>query len=134
MIFVIATPSYHRVMHCLLTALSALTLGVKVKLFFTYGGILRLRRGMTDEVWEETEEWIRGRLREGVRRESVNRISDLLEDLYSLGAEIYACPSAMAFHNISREELVDCITGVRGITPLISSAISGGEDFTIVYV
>jgi peroxiredoxin family protein len=128
--FVVNTASYERVSFSLSVAASLASLGDDVSMLFGFGGVLRLRRGWEDRVGPETGEWVRGdaeRWLSGGNRAA--RITDLLRLARELGVKIYACPTAMAFHGISREDLTDAVDGVMGMTEFLSR-----EDADVIYV
>ncbi len=116
--FIINTASYERVAFALTTALTAAALGKEVQVFFAHGGLIRLRKGSSDEVGEETEGWLRESIRTGLKKGTLPLISSLLTDLRKLGGRIYACPAAMAFHNLARDELVE-VDEVCAVTELL---------------
>lgn len=132
LVLIIITPSYHKVMHALSLALRTASVGEEVHIFFTYGGILRLKRGHVDHVGDETDVWIRDKIREGIIKGSIPKISELLKDLASIGCNIYACPSAMAFHDISKNDLINEVTAVRSPSSFISENIE--RNLNIIYV
>ncbi len=126
--FIINTASYERVAFALTLALAAAALGKDVKVFFAHGGLIRLKRDSLDEIGEETDSWLRESIRAGLKKGSISPISALLADLQKLGGRIYACPAAMAFHNLVREELIDEVDAVCSVTELVREAVM------IVYV
>jgi len=91
------------------------TLGKEVHVLFTHSGLLRLKKGFTDKIGEETEAWIREAVKAGVKKGSMRKISELLAELKRFGGKIYACPAAMAFHSVTKDELVDEVDKVCGI-------------------
>ncbi len=133
LIVVITDASYHKVMYALLMTLKAAALGVQVYIFFTYGGIMRLKRDLSDEVGLETEEWMREKVKRGVLKGSLLRISELLASLSRMGCRIYACPSAMAFHNISKDDLLEVVSGVMSPTAIITEDLLE-DGLNIIYV
>ncbi len=111
--------SYDRVAYGLAIAVALATLGNEVHILFTYGAVTRLVKGRTDRVEEETDAWIRQGVKVGLVAGSIQKISDLLKDLRKFGGKIYACVSAMAFHDIRKDELIDEVDHVTGITAFL---------------
>jgi peroxiredoxin family protein len=111
---IINTFSYERVSNALSLATVYATLGYSVIVFFWYEGVLRLRRGLEDEGW----------------REKLPRISDQLRILRSYGGRVYVCPAAMAYHNLTIEDLTNEIDGVRGLVEFLVDV----KDGTVIYV
>ncbi len=129
---IINTASYDRVAFALSLANIAAALGNEVAVLFGYGGLVRLRKGHVDDVGDETAGWIREQIRLGQAKGHVSRISELLETLPRLGGKIYACPAAMALHNLSREELIDEVNRVCGLAEFLSRSAESAS--TILYV
>lgn len=128
---VINSASYERVEYALTVALSSAAVGKEVYILFTYGAVIRLKRGDTDKVGEETSEWMKEPIRIGLKRGSIQKVSELLKNLKRLGARIYACVAAMALHNLTKDELVEEVDEVTGIASFLESV----EEATgIIYV
>lgn len=127
----INTASYDRVSFALGVASGAAALGKEVYVLFGYGGLVRLRKGFTDEVGEETNSWIKERITSGLQKGGVTRISESLEILRKLGGKVYACPAAMALHNLSREDLIDDLDEVRGIVEFIREDARGAATIYV---
>lgn len=118
---IINSASYEKVAYALTIAATCAALGNEVHVLFTYGALTRLTKDGTDRVGEETEAWIREDVRVGLVTGSMNKVSDMLKDLKSFGGKIYACVSAMAFHNIMKDELVEEVSQVTGITAFLET-------------
>lgn len=129
---IINTASYERVAFALSIATAAAALGRPVRVLFGHGGLLRLKRGATDQVGTETAAWLRRAVKMGLEKSSLSLISESLETLRKLGGEIYACPAAMAFHNLLRDELVDQVSEVRSVTEFIRQETNAGAH--ILYI
>ena len=129
--FIINTASYERVAFGLSAAMAEASLGKEVCLLFGHGGLIRLKKEGADSIGEETPAWLAGPMKSAVEKGGVSRTSDALKELHDLGAKIYACPAAMVIHNLSREELVDEVDGVRGVVGFIAQEASGAH---IIYV
>jgi len=127
---VINTASYERVSFSLGLASAAAALGKEVYVLFGTGGLVRLRKGLEDEVGEETEGWIKGQIKAGLQKSGVTKISESLKILRRMKGKVYACPAAMAFHNLTREDLIDDLE-VRGIVEFLREDARGA---TIIYV
>lgn len=123
---IINTASYERVVLALALATVSAALGESVSVLFSYGGILRLRRGHEDEIEEETNTWIKEK-----RKNSLPKISEYLKHLRSFGGKIYACPAAMAYHDITKDELTDECDEIRGLAAFLAE---DAKDAIIIYV
>lgn len=126
---VINTASYERVSFGLGIASAAAALGKEVHVLFGYGGLVRLRKGFEDEIGEETEAWIREQIKAGIKKGNT-RISESLKILHKLKGKVYACPAAMALHNLTKEELID-EAEVRGVVEFLRD---DAKDAEIIYI
>ena len=131
LVFVISSKSYLRIMQNLSLAVVAAAMGINVEIYFTYGGILRLVKGCEDTVYDD--DYMADDIKRGMERGSIPRISNLLETLSILKVKIYACPSAMAFHNIRKDDLNNCVTGVKSISDSVKTLLDY-ENSNIIYV
>jgi peroxiredoxin family protein len=128
---VINTASYERTSFGISLAAAAAALGRKVYVLFGYGGLVRLRKGFEDEIGVETEGWIRGQIKIGLQKGGVVKISESLGLLRKFGGKVYACPTAMALHNLTRKDLTDELDEVRGVVEFLREDARGA---TIIYV
>ena len=118
---IISDASYERVEYALALAFSSAAMGKEVHVLFTYGAVTRLKKGDTDRVGEETTGWIREQIKTGLEKGSIQRISELIKNLKRLGGMIYACVAAMAFHNMTKDELIEEVDQVQGLVAFIES-------------
>jgi peroxiredoxin family protein len=128
---IINTASYERVVFALGMAAAGLALSAKVGLLFTNAGIVRLKKNAADAVAEETASWLRESTKKALGKGHVARISELIKEIRELGGTIYACPAAMAYHNLSRDELIDEVERIRGVTEFLRTEAEGAS---IIYV
>ncbi|WP_309493682.1 DsrE/DsrF/DrsH-like family protein [Candidatus Hecatella orcuttiae] len=119
---IVNSASYDRVSYALTIAVMSAALGREVLVLFTYGALRRLKKGSTDEVGGETEVTVRETVKQGLQKGSLQKISALLKDLKRFGGKVYACVSAMAFHNLTREELIEEVDQVSGIAAFLEAA------------
>jgi len=129
--FIINTASYERVAYALSIAATSAILGEKVSVLFGYGGILRLKKGYVDKIGEETDERLRKVLSGWVEKGGLLKISEIMRLIRSFGGKVYACPTAMALHDLTRDDLIDNVDDVRG---LVSFLIEEAKDAVIIYV
>jgi len=119
---IINSASYDRVAYALTIAVTSAALGKEVHVLFTYGAVRRLVKGETDRVEEETDAWIRENVKVGVVAGSIQKISEMLRDLKKFGGKVYGCVSAMAFHDVTKDELIEEVDMVTGITAFLEIA------------
>jgi len=130
-VFIINTASYERVAFALNIAATFAALGEEVSVLFGYGGVLRLRKGFVDEIDDETSKYMRKDIVEGGGKDGILKISETIKFLRSLGGKIYACPTAMAIHNLTRNDLIDDLDDIRGIASFL---VENAKDAIIIYV
>jgi len=116
---VVNSASYDRVAYALTIALTSTALGKEAYVLFTYGALRRLVKGETDRVEGETDAWIREAVKVGIVAGSIRKISEMLKDLKKSDGKVYACVSAMAFHDVTKDELIEEVDRVTGITAFL---------------
>ena len=116
---IINSGSYERVSYALTVAAMQAALGKEVSILFTYGALVRLIKGRTDEVGEETDPTLRQKINEGLEKGTIRSISEGINELKRFGGRIYACVAAMSFYNVIRDELIDEVDGVMGIAAFL---------------
>lgn len=119
---IINSASYDRVEHALTIATMSATLGKETHVLFTHSGLIRLKKGFTDKIGEETEAWKREAIKAGIKKGSMRKISELLTELKRFGGKIYACPAAMAFHSVTKDELIEEVDKVCGIATFLEES------------
>lgn len=117
--FIIDTSFYSRIHFALSLASSYSSLGHSVRIMFGYEGIKRLKKGIIDHIEEGAE----------IGFQKLTKISETLEGIRKLGGKIYVCPTAMALHNLTRDDLIDGIDNVMGI---VEFTIQAG--YKIIYI
>ncbi|MEM2910290.1 MAG: DsrE/DsrF/DrsH-like family protein [Nitrososphaerota archaeon] len=128
---IVNTASFERVAYALSFAVVAAARGIEVFVLFAFEGLYRLIKGNVDVLSDETNPFIRKEIESGLKKDSVMRISTLIKNLKYLGGKIYACPSAMALHNVTKDDLIDDVDGVLGLAAFLESI---GDASTIIYV
>lgn len=114
--------AYDRVHYALSIALVSLAMGMEVHMLCTYGGLMRLVKGRTDELGDETPPAIRLAMQKGVQTGAVQSISQSLQDACNMGLHLYACVGAMANLNICRDELVEEVSFSTGLASFLEIA------------
>jgi peroxiredoxin family protein len=123
----VSSASYERVLLAARLALSLQAQGKQVYLFFSYGAVSRLRKGMLDAVSEETEEWLREVIREGLKKGSVHKISEVLREFKLLGGKIYACSSALIMHGLELKDLEEIVDAVKPLPAFLRDEAYGAQ-------
>lgn len=127
---IINSASYDRVSYALSIANVSAAHLKDVYVLFTYGGILRLLENKADVVGEETTAWMQENIKKGLKKGTIPKISDMLSFSRGFGVKIFACSGAMAFHNITKEELA-MVDDVMGISQFLEK-VQGAS--TVLYI
>ena len=127
---IINNSSFDMVSYALTVASTSAAHLKEVHVLFTYGAVRRLVKDKADEIGEETDEWIRKRIKLGIEKGYMKKISDVMNYLKGFGGKIYACSAAIAFHKIAINDLGEMVDEVRGI----SSFLEKTDGATMLYV
>lgn len=129
---IINTASFERVLFALGLAVAELALNREVSLFFTYGGVERLKKGATDNLGDETADRIRALFKNGSANGTSFCLSDTITDFKKLGGKLYSCPAALVFHDINENELIEEVDKVRGLVYFLKEEVSGSTR--VIYI
>ena len=97
-----------RVMSALILGNGALAMGLETTLFFTFWGLLRLRRGGLERAPLSKMNLLglgRWLMQRRMRRAKVASLARLLEDYRALGGKVIACEMTMEVMGLKREDL-----------------------------
>ncbi|MBI4267201.1 MAG: DsrE/DsrF/DrsH-like family protein [Chloroflexi bacterium] len=114
--------AYDRAIYALSIALVALASGLEVHMLLTFEGLRRFTKGRLTGLGEETPPEVRTNIRRGLETGGIQSLENHLTDAKRLGLNLYACPSAMAVLNISRDELRDEVDTVMGLAAFLGKA------------
>lgn len=97
-------------------ALTALALGRRVRLFFSYWALEYLRRDTDPMKKIEKEPEYRQRIiMDGMENGNIKDFAELFSMLKQLGGKLYTCPGSMALLNMNKEELIDEVDEGMGL-------------------
>jgi peroxiredoxin family protein len=113
--------SYDRVYQAMSISTVVLAMGGEVHIFCSYGGLLRMVKGRTDEVIVEGEpEPFKAEIEKNLNRGTLDHISDLLATAHRFGEfHIYACSASMAVLNVTRDELIELVDASMGLVSFL---------------
>ncbi|MFX0052927.1 MAG: hypothetical protein ACFE8U_16750 [Candidatus Hermodarchaeota archaeon] len=92
--------------------------------------VRRLKKGEVDAVGDETDLWIKKDIERGLKDGSLKRISDMISYLKGFNGKIYACVAAIKFHQIKKNDLIDEVDGIIGISTFLDKK----EGATMLYI
>lgn len=127
---IINSSSYDRVSYALTIAATSAAHLNEVHVLFTYGAVCRLVRGKADEVGEETDAWLREAIVSGIEQGQMKRISEMISYLKGFGGTIYACSAAIAFHHLIKNDLIEEVDEITGISTFLDKT----NGATMIYV
>ena len=127
---IINNASYDRVAYALSIAAVSAAQFTHVHVLFTYGAILRLIKDRTDNVGNETEGWLRAQVLVGRDVKTIPVISEMISHLKGFGGKIYAWTAAMAFHEVSKEDLIEEVDDILGIASFLQRI----ESANLIYI
>ena len=123
--------AYDRVNHGLSLALVSLTMGGRVKLFFTHLSLKYVvEKDASDPAFSEDDRYYKTRYNIFLKEGHIRSIRELLKECKKLGGEIFVCPTSMALLNVTREELIPEVDGTAGIARFLSET----ADFRILFI
>lgn len=118
--------SFDRIYHGFSLALAASALGRKARLFFSYWALEYLKKDNQESVKLDTEAKQHKKiLTKNIERGHLQKLSELIAQAKSMGAEIYACTSSMGLLNIARDELIERVDKSMGITTFLTLTADG---------
>ncbi len=117
---IVNSGDYDRVSYALSIAKIAGALGMEVHMLFTYGGLTRLLKSNIDDLGGIADSFILERLRVGLAKGTIAKLTDNISEAKRLGLKIYACINAMHTLDIVQEQLIDEVDQVMGLSKFIN--------------
>lgn len=123
--------SFDRLYHGLSISLAALSLGREVKLFFTYWALEYLRKKDSVEfsIYSEKEEH-EEILKKNIDKGHLLKIRELIQQVKAMGGKFYACTHSMGILNIIRNELIDEVDKIMGLTTWLTET----KEYQIIFI
>ncbi|MBI4329873.1 MAG: DsrE family protein [Chloroflexi bacterium] len=109
-IFIVNTAAYERVLFALSLAVAEATLNKEVNVLFGHGAAVRLKKGLTDRMGDETQGWIKDQVEVKNRDENFSKVSDLLDYLCQMDCRLFVCRTSMELHGLKKEDLIDGVS------------------------
>lgn len=114
---------YDRLQHGLHIAQAASALGREVRLFFTYGSLLYLKKDDVSLLDRGRESSL---IDKNFKEKSDQNLQKELKKLFcqtkELGAKFYVCSNSMSMLNIARNELSEVVDRSMGLTTFLAAA------------
>ncbi len=130
-VIILHSGAYDRALYAFSLATVALAMGMEVHMLCTYGGLLRLVKGKTEELGEETPPPVREILCQGLEKGTITPLSELIEEACRMGLKLYACAAALGNLNVARGELIEAVTASTGLAHFLELAAHSSWQFYI---
>ncbi len=121
MTIVLHSGSYDRATNALSMAIIGLTLGMEAHILLTYEGLSRFAKGKLDDPYG-TDGELMAKMQNGVDSGRFHTIEEKLATAKEMGLKLYACTTACATLGVTKEDLVDEVDSVMGLTAFIQMA------------
>ncbi|MBU7042280.1 MAG: DsrE/DsrF/DrsH-like family protein [Theionarchaea archaeon] len=99
-----------KVYSALIIGTGALAMGMEVSLYFTFWGLMRLKKGELEKGALSRMNFLglgKWMITRKMKQANVRSLEELLSDFVELGGKIFACDMTMQIMGITREELRD---------------------------
>ncbi|MFH1085117.1 MAG: DsrE/DsrF/DrsH-like family protein [Chloroflexota bacterium] len=123
---VVASGDMDKLYSALIIANGALAMGMEVSLYFTFWGLLRLKKGGLDKGPLSKMHFLglgRWMMRQRMKKANVVSLEKLMADFHELGGKVIACEMTMEIMGITRQDLrEDFITEYGAVGAYINEA------------
>ena len=130
-VLILHSGAYDRATYALSLAKMALAMGMEVHMLYTYGGLLRLVKGHSDDIGTETEPSLRLVMEKALATGQITPFRESLGEAKKMGLKVYACVAAMASLNVTRQELIEEVDQVTGLAKFLELARNAALSFYI---
>ena len=107
--------SYDRVTNALSLAIVALSMEMEAHILLTYEGLRRFIKGHLEDP-DGTDAGLFNMMQQGIDSGRFHTIEEKLETAHEMGLRLYACTTAMATLGIEKEDLVEEVDEIMGLT------------------
>jgi len=107
--------SYDRVTNALSLAIVALSMEMEAHILLTYDGLRRFIKGHLEDL-DGTDAGLFNMMQQGIDSGRFHTIEEKLETAHEMGLNLYACTTAMATLGIEKEDLVEEVDEIMGLT------------------
>ena len=111
--------SYDRVTNALSLAIVCLSMGMEAHILLTYEGLKRFRKGHLEDP-DGTDPDLLAQMQRDIDSGRFHSVGDKLEAARELGLKVYACTTAMATCDLNKEDLVDGVDQIMGLTTFMN--------------
>jgi peroxiredoxin family protein len=122
-----------KVMSAFIVGLGALSMGMDVSMYFTFWGLLRLKKGKLDRAPLSRMNMLgigRWMIKRKMKKAGVASLDKMLSDFVELGGKILACDMTMEIMGVNKENLRDdVISDYCGVGTYIKEAME--SDVTL---
>jgi peroxiredoxin family protein len=122
--------SYDRVTNAMSLAIVALSMGMEAYVLLTYEALGRFVKGQLDGTGG-TDADLMVKMQKGIESGRFHTIEEKVEAACGLGLKLYACTTAMATLGLEKEDLVEQVEGIMGLTAFMNLAKEASVNWYI---
>jgi peroxiredoxin family protein len=126
---IVSRGSFNNLVQVATLLMAAVGSGIAVRVFFRDEAVFKLSRDRADEL--DLSDGYRGHedcARDRLRQQGLNSLPAMLREIKGAGdARLYACSSSMAICNVGRDELLDEVDEVRGLTAFLLEDVAAAD-------
>jgi peroxiredoxin family protein len=119
MTIILHSGSYDRVTNALSLAIVCLSMGMEAHILLTYQGLKRFAKGHLEDP-DGTDPDMLAMMKRDIASGRFHSIEDKLDAARELGLKVYACTTAMATLGLSKEDMVDEVDQIMGLTTFMN--------------
>ncbi len=109
-------------MAAFILAAGAAAKGMDVTMFFTFWGLMAMKKGGADKVKLSKFRIFTGMMKKVMKKNNVATLDELIKDCGEMGVRMVACEMTMELMNTPRESLRSEITEVGGVGTYLDAA------------
>lgn len=126
---IVSRGSHNAVVQALTLIMAAVSSEISVRVFFRDEAVLKITKsGAGDIRLSEGYRGVEGETIERLKTLGLDDLPRLIREVKALGdVRLYACSSSMAICGVKREDLLDEIDEVRGVTAFLLDDVIGAD-------
>jgi len=130
MTVVLHSGSYDRATNALSMVIIGLTVGMEAHILLTYEGLRRFVKGHLEDA-HGTDGDLMATMQQGIESGRFHTIEEKLATAKEMGLKLYACTTACATLGVDKEDLVDEVDEIMGLTAFIQMARTAAINWYI---
>ncbi len=111
-----------KTMAAFILATGAAAKGMDVTIFFTFWGLMAMKKGAADKSKLSKFSMFTGMMKKVMKKNNVATLDELIKDSAELGVRMVACEMTMALMNTPKESLRPEVTEIGGVGTYLDAA------------